>query len=382
MNVALPAAFSLVPIMLSAQGMHVHHAFQDVCNGYIYYDQFADSVVWSTGDVGYMLSDLAPGTYGFQIFEGGQMVDQGTSEVELVGWNFTSFNADPYLYPGLVMFVGTIEVPHCVGQIFDGVCCLPDPEQTTLMVFQDGSPYAVTEVPGQIVEAGDCNGCASVQCAYSVFFFLAEPGHAYTVGLNDVSCAGEVLADTTILAPSCANLELVTAVMDATSGQSNGSISLVDVIPDLTEPYPIQAPVTGLAYLIQLPEEVQLGVFEGVSSAEWTGLPIGEYLLVFMPDASCQGHSVVLQVGTSTALNDAGPGSGLRVFPTVADRTIALLSDGSGPIDLRIVDLHGREVVKEQVVAGSFPVDALVPGHYVIVAEQGGSTLRTRFIKR
>lgn len=364
--------------------MHVHHAFQDVCTGYMYYDEFADSVVWSTGDVGYMLSDLAPGTYGFVVYENGQVVNQGSREVELVDWNFTSFNGDPYMIPGLVMFSGTLEVPHCVAQIFDGVCCMPDPAQTTLFVLQDGMPYPTTEVLWfDLNEAGECTGCTGLNCTYWVFQFLAPPGHVYTVGLNDPVCAGVVMSDTTIVAPSCANLELVMEVMDATNGQSDGSIVFVQAIPDPNEPYPIQAPVTGSALLYQMPDGELIGNFDNVASAVWDGLPSGEYVLTFMPDAQCQMHSITLLVGTGTTTAMDGVDEGrLRVFPAVADEVLYVISEHNGPIQIRILDLQGRVVANDRMFAGPYAVESLVPGPYLLIAEQDGTVIRTRFIKR
>lgn len=373
----------LMPSAGSAQGMHVHHAFQNVCEGYMYYDEFADSVVWSTGDVGFSLYDLAPGFYGFEVYQNGQIVNQGTREVELVGWNFTSFGGDPYIFPGLVMITGTLDVPHCVGQIFTGVCCMPDSADTPLLVFQDGVPYPFTEVSlFDLDQPGECNGCTQVLCTYASFRFLAPPGHVYTVGVNDTACAGLVMSDTSITTPSCANLELVTQVVNASSGQADGAITLVQAIPDPNEPYPIQAPVTGTASLHQLPDGVNMGTFENVASAYWEGLSLGEYLLSFIPDAGCQSHSVTLEVGTGTTIEEQGRSSGVRAFPTADGRSIYLITDREGPVHVRIMDVNGRVVLQHQFTVGAVPIDDLAPGAYFVQAEQGGVTYRTRFNKQ
>lgn len=371
----------LSPFVAPGQGMHVHHAFSNVCQGYMYYDEPVDSVVWSTGAVGPELFNVPPGNYGFTAYVNGQVVNQGNPVVEEVGWNFFLV-ADPYSYPGHAFISVTLEVPHCVSQIFTDVCCHPDPAQTNIVVYQDGMEYPTTDVPIWITEDGDCNGCSSVNCDYGLALFLAPPGHEYTIGVNDATCAGLVMADTSVIANSCANLQLLTEVVDASPGQMDGTITFVEAVPDPTEPYPIEAPVSGTVQLIQMPDGVLMGEFPNATTAQWTGLPTGEYVLYFIPDQPCQPHTVPVLVGTATGLGDVQPVSTLRLFPTVADHSIQLASTVSSPIHLRITDVRGRMVMNQRIPAGSFSVDHLTPGMYGVLAEQDGSVLRTRFIKR
>lgn len=371
----------LFPAMASAQGMHVHHAFTNVCQGYMYYDEPVDSIVWSTGAMGTELFNVPPGTYGFTAYVNGQVVNQGNPVVEEVGWNFF-LTTDPYLYPGSAFMTANLEIPHCASQIFSGVCCHPEPGVTDIIVYQDGVVYPTTEVPVQLLSDGDCIGCENVNCDYWPVRFLAPPGHIYTIGVNDPTCAGLVMADTSVVAPSCANLQLLTEVVDASPGQADGVVTLMEAIPDLTEPQPIEAPVAGTAQLIKLPEGIAMGMFTNATTAQWTGLTAGEYTLYFRPDQPCQAHTIPVLVGTATGLGDVEPASALRLFPNVADQAIQLSSTASGPIHLRITDMRGREVVNTRLPAGPFPIDALAPGMYGVVAKQGGSALRTRFIKR
>lgn len=372
----------LPPIVTSAQGVHTHHAFQGVCDGYAYYDEFADSVVWSTGFVGWMLADLAPENYGFTAYLNGQVVNQGAFDVELVGWHI-SLIADPYSSPGLVLFTGQLEVPHCADQIFDGLCCDPDPSQTSLLVLQDGEAYQLAEVIfPELNEEAECAGCEQVQCDYSLFGFYAPPGHLYTVGVNDQLCAGLVMADTSIITPSCGNLELVIEETDTETGQSDGSVAFIEAIPDTTEPFAIAAPVTGTAFLYLLPDGVLMGMFENAASAMWEGLAQGDYLLVFMPDAFCQTHSAQVHVGGTTDLSDRPGTGGLRIYPAVADRHIQVASESTLPVDVRIMDIHGRVVLNERTMTGPLPLQFLVPGTYLLLAQQGDWVLRTRFLKQ
>ena len=365
-----------------AQGMHVHHAFANACNGYMYYDESVDSVVWSTGHVGPTLDDLPPGSYGFTAYQNGVVVNEGVREVELVEWSI-GFSADPSLYANAFFMSGTLEVPHCVSQIFSGVCCMPDPEQTVLTVFQDGEPYSLTEVPGiELDQIGECAGCVQLECAWWVYMFIAPAGHVYTLGLNDPVCQGLVMLDTVFVAHSCENLQLVTEVADANGGQANGSVTFVEAIPDPSEPYPIEAPVSGTASLYRMEDGHLEGYFQNAVSAQWEGLSEGAYLLTFTPDAACPMQSTIIQVGTTTSIDGPADRSSLGLFPTVTDGPIQLVSSSMDPVHLRIIDAQGRVVRNESRVPGSFFVDDLATGVHILIAEQGPNRLRARFIKR
>jgi hypothetical protein len=371
----------MFPTCLPAQGFaHVHHAFDNVCNGFIYYDGLADSVVWSTGEVGPMLSDLVPGFYGFTAYLNGQVVDQGTREVELSAWNII-ISGHPSFFPSLFEISGAVEVPNCVAQIFDGLCCEPDPAQTSITILQDGIPYPLIDVfsPGA---AGESFGCVNVDCDFNQFLALLPYGHSYAVIVNDPTCAGIVTGDTAIIAHSCANLYVETQVVDATPGQANGSIALLEAIPDPNEPYPIQSPVSGTALLYLLPDETLIGFQTGVTSALWTGLASGDYRLVFGADQGCQPYVDTLHVGDATTIHPSRVSNGLSLFPTVTEGNAQLISDEAGPIELWVLDINGAVLVHELMPPGTLAVQGLAAGMYVLKARQGTSELIARFIRR
>ena len=58
-------------------GVRVEHALENACNGNLRYyneQELVDSVVWSTGYVGWNLTDVPPGTYGYELFLDGSVV--------------------------------------------------------------------------------------------------------------------------------------------------------------------------------------------------------------------------------------------------------------------------------------------------------------------
>lgn len=362
-------------ILLSAaafgQEVYVSHAFPGACGGGITVNG-ADSVHWSTGDTGPVLL-APPGTYGLEVYVDGAIVMEGTRTIELNGWEFELTTIPSW--DGL-QISGPVSVQHCGTSIFNVPCCTPDPEQTTVFVLQDGQPYTPT---------GTCMGCTDVFCAYTLVMITGLPyGHVYNVGLNDPTCAGAALS-MDILAPSCANLELVTVVTATQPGQATGSIVVEEAIPDPTEPLPIEAPVAGMFLLIDLGTQTPIGPPQTGTSAEWTGLAAGTYGVQLVPDAGCQAalDTVVVTDGLNTGLAGSPTGPRLGIAPSVTDAWLQVSGGGAAPVHVRIIDPNGR-VVREVQVPPSSPiaVGALAPGTYVAELRQGDVVERVRFVRR
>lgn len=365
----------LLPFTAFSQGVHVHHAFENVCDGYMLYSGSADSVVWSTGHVGWTVDDLTPGTYGFEAFADGQVVEQGTREVEVFGWEFGPLQASYYSADAFTL-TGSLSIQHCFVKLFNSLCCHPAPEETTVLILQDGEPYPVT--------SENCESCMQVHCDYSFFIALGLPfGHIYDVGVNDPTCSGVTMMGMNMIAHSCANLEVITEVVASTPGQTNGAITLVEAIPDPNEPYPISSPVLGTATLYDVTTMEPVEMFEGVGTAMWSGLAAGSYELYFSPEEYCQTSVTVIEVSSgTTGLDEVASRSELRVFPTITDGTLQLSAVNEEAIDLRIMDVHGREVMRESQAPGSLDVGALPSGPYVARMQQGPIVASARFIKR
>lgn len=351
--------------------MHVHHAFDNVCNGSMYYDEAVDSVVWSTGDVGLELTNLLPGTYGFQAYLNGAVVNEGERVVEQNGWD-VQVSSHP-IFSG-IQLSGQVSVAHCQTSIFNNSCCIPDPATTELRVLQDGLPFSIPQ----------CMGCTDVQCAFTPFQIEGLPyGHAYQLMVVDPVCAGDVLLPAgPIIAHSCAELEVVTDVTPASAGEANGSITFLEAIPDPTEPYPISAPVVGTATLRHVNTMEVVAAYEHVGTAVWSDLAAGEYLLTYSPDEGCQLYSAIVQVGAGTTGIQEDRASSLRVFPTITEGTLQLVAPGQGPVEVRICDVQGLELFRQHVAPGMIDVTALPVGTYLATMQQGTTVQRTRFIKR
>ncbi|HRH68356.1 MAG TPA: T9SS type A sorting domain-containing protein [Flavobacteriales bacterium] len=363
-------AFGL-PARATAQfEVHVHHEFPGVCGGDItVLGSGFDQVVWSTGDEGPTLF-APPGMYGFTIYDNGAVVLEGEREIGSNGWD-AQIQVLP-LFDG-IQLSGPVSVAHCGTAIFEAPCCTPDPAQTSFEVRQDGVLYT----PQQ------CLGCSNIQCAYNLIMVSGLPyGHEYSWSINDQACAG-VTQVGEVTAHSCANLELEMEVVDAIGGGNTGSITVLGAIPDPTEPLPIEAPVLGDFRLFDNASGEPVGELQTGGAASWEALPPGEYLLAFVPDQLCRTANRTITI-TDGAMIGERTSDPLDLRPNIADDHVVVPSSlGLAPVDLRIVDLHGRVVmVLGGVPPGRVPVGELAPGQYVLIADRGGDVFRARFIKR
>ncbi len=366
----LPFAVLCQPLTCMAQvEAHVHHAFPDVCDGsIIIMGSGFDEVVWSTGDTGPELF-APPGEYGFSVFDNGDLVLEGVRTIGSNGWE-VEVQAIP-VFDG-IQLSGTVELAHCGTSIFNAPCCTPDPAQTTFVVFQDGTPYMPTE----------CIGCSNIQCAYGLVMVSGLPyGHVYTYAINDPACSG-LVSYGAITAHSCANLQLELEVADAIGG-STGSIGILEVVPDPTEPLPLSTPVTGVFRLFDNMSGEPVGDAQEGGTALWTDLAPGEYMVVFISAELCQPNTRVVSISGATTTEEHVKGS-VDLYPRVAADFIALtLTGGPGTVDVDIFDMKGRRVLRSSRVSSArIPVSQLAPGPYVVMASGTGEVLRARFIKQ
>lgn len=363
------AAATAGPMMVHAQvEVLVSHAFPGVCQGSIMIAE-ADSVHWSTGATGWILN-AAPGTYSYTYYEDGEATT-GQREIGSNGWDVQLI---PMATFSGLQISGQVSVEHCGTSNFNTPCCVPDAATTELRILQDGIPFTVP----------DCLGCSEVQCSFGQFQIQGLPyGHAYQLVVVDPTCAGEVITPAgMVIAHGCANLEVITEVDAATTGQADGTITLVQAVPDPSENYPISAPVVGTAMLRNATTMEEVATFEHVGTAVWGNLEAGEYLLIFSPDEGCQQYSTTVQVGSGTTGVSEASSAGLKLFPTLTEGDLQLAAPGEGPVVVRITDAQGREVLRSRQVAGTVDVASLSAGTYVATLQQGDTSLHTRFIKR
>lgn len=349
---------------LSAQ-TYVYHAFPDVCDGRILVTD-ADSVHWSNGDIGMELV-APPGTYSYTAYFDGVAIE-AERVIESHGWE-VQMMAQPY--SGGLQLIGNVSIAYCGSSLWNHPCCSPD--EVELHLLQDGEPYAIQ----------DCWGCSGVGCDPGSFLIgELSFGHEYQLLIVDPTCAGTVIHPAGMaIAHSCANLEVITEVVDPTEGASDGTIHFVEAIPDPNEPYPISAPVIGTAILMDALTLEIIDLFIQVTSATWEGLAAGNYLLTFYADEGCQTYTDTLAVGTFSTGVIAGSGSiDLRLFPAVTDGILQVVSQAGGPVSIDIHDMHGR-LVHSMVVHDRIELDHLPAGAYIATMEQGGRQLRARFIK-
>lgn len=369
-----------VVLMTAVQGQciaHRVHAFPDVCDGAIWLEcsVAVDSIVWSDGQVGFAIQGTA-GTYSYEAYDNGAIVASGAPVIQSNGWVIEGI--DSYSSDFGFHLLGWASIAHCATSIYESPCCLPGQEDVQVFAVQDG-----------VLPIGPpCSGCANYGCYGTTFMWSQlEFGHEYCVRVVDSHCGVTVDAtDQCVIAHSCEGLVLETQVLPSLPGDNTGVIELIEAVPDTTEPYPIYSPVLGMINLISLTEGQPVGVpLINAGTAIWTGLDTGWYVVEFHPNPVCQIARDTLYVPpeTNTAVGNEAMRPVLRMAPTLTDGTLRLSSStGTAPINVRIVDGHGRTVLTGALTPGPFSIEALPPGPYVLVATQGQALLRSRFIKR
>ena len=353
---------------------YIAHAFPGVCDGQVSLECEVDSVVWSTGEVSNTLYAPA-GTYSYTAYLNGAVVSANSVTIESNGWNFNG-SIHGMAWGSTYAITGNASVAHCGTSIYNFPCCHPGSAGTDVYLLQDG--VNTLQQP--------CVICTDVSCTNATFIFQeVQYGHQYVVCISDPACMGTCATDEPIVVPSCANLELGSLITSSIPGQNTGSIELIAAIPDTTEPYPIEAPVTGTISLSWLDGTPVGSTLLNAGSGLWTGLDTGWYVLSFQPDAGCQAARDTLYVPaeTNTGVVRLPSIHVLSIAPTVTDAALRISSSaGSAPVRIRILDIHGRTLVTALAPPGLLSIESLPPGAYVLIASQGEATLRARFIKR
>jgi hypothetical protein len=376
----------LLPILATGQcgANYIYHPFGTCTEGRV--DFFCsvptDSVVWSTGGTMHELNSsplLPPGTYTWQAYHNGEVIQTGEVEIEQLEWHIAPPSLN-WTGGGAMISVGEVMVPYCTSE-WQTPCCVPVDSLTYMHLVQDGTTEMVTE---------SCFGCEQYYwgngpCGYSgaTWFSNVPTGHSYTVRLYDLAC-GNIVDDTTvIIAHGCDNLELMHEEVGTLPDVPLGEIHLLEAVPDPSEPYPLQAPVIGTAKLYRGPDGFdQVGdAFENVASASWTELEAGDYRLEFTPEAGCNRVLRPVHVATTTSI---GPGvhvgALLQVVPTADPGRITIRTAQGIVTNAQVLDAMGRMVPIHKLADGSYHMGTPPPGTYLVRALVGGSMATTRFV--
>ena len=360
------------------QVLQIGHEFPGVCLGHVWLDcSGVDSVVWSNGSQAFVLTAPA-GSYSFSAYSNGVFVGSGGASIESHGWELDGGGFGGATGNSQFLISGWPWIPYCNTSIFNSPCCSPQ-QPVEVFLVQDG----VT------VMQPACMGCHNAQCSGGTTLFHDVPcGHEYTFRIVDPDCAGTYdILSSPIIAPNNANLYLDTLVVGSIPGLNTGSITLLEAIPDTTEPFPIHSPVTGTIYLFEgLVGSNPVGpYFTEALSGIWNALDTGYYRLQFTPNLGCQTIVDTIYVPAVLNVGEKEPPitSALSIAPSITDMTLTLRSKGSAErVWIIIRDAYGRVVLEASDTPGPFSVERLVPGPYFLTAVQGREELRARFIKR
>lgn len=379
--------FGLLPFLAAGQcGMfYRYHPFGTCTEGWVDINCSVpmDSIVWSTGDVMLTLGSspaLPPGTHTWQVYSSGEVIQTGEVEMEQLEWQI----ADAHLSwtgGGAMISVGAVEVPYCTS-MSQTPCCVPVDSLTYLRLVQDGATEMVTE---------SCYGCTGYNwgngpCGYpgASWFANVPTGHTYTVRLYDLACGNVIDLQAMLVAHSCDNLVLSIEEVGTEPNAMTGEVHLLEAVPDVTEPLPLQGTVTGTARLLRgLDGFEQVGdVLNGVASASWTDLDTGYYRVSFIPDAQCNHVTQVVHVSTSTSIGPEAeaPGAVLQVGLTADRDRITVRTTQGIASHVEMLDALGRKVPIRKLADGPYHIGAAVPGTYIVRAMVSGAMVTAKFI--
>lgn len=334
-----------------------------------------DSVVWSNGQTGPTATDLAPGTYSYQVYSNGELVQEVT-DVEVVQKAWSISNLHPDLMGSGPTISGWAEVPDCCDSHWYFLCCSPEDSLSYARLVQDGTTEITVE---------PCMGCdvqPGLPTLGGMFWFGNVPtGHTYTVRIYD-SC-GNVTDDTTeIVLNACDNLNLEVETSGAQPGGLMGEVDLLAAVPDTTEPYPLHAPVTGTATLYRgLGGTDIVGSYTGVASAAWTGLDTGYYRVEFIPDAGCNRVVKTVHLSTTTGLGEYAPTPTFQLVPGQDPDQIMVRAQGGVATHIEMVGTLGQRVPVRGLGNGLYDISTVPPGLYLVSVKVGGAVLSGKFLR-
>ncbi len=356
-------------------GDHIYHPFGSCTAGYIALacpDEI-DSVVWSNGQVGFE-AHLTPGVYAWQAYANGEVV-QSSSGIEIVQLAWSISDVQNYWMDNTGFTIsGWAEVPWCGTSAWNAPCCSPESELTYMRLVQDGTTEITT---------GPCAGCDSMPCHGSTFRFGGVPtGHSYTVRLYDLGCGNMVDDTTQIIAHACDSLKLVVETTGTPPGNLQGAIVLVEAQPDTTEPYPLQAPVSGVAALYRgLEGWDMVGTMINGSSATWAGLDTGYYRVVFTPDAACNRITETVHISVPVGLEDPTHSPKVAISQTDDPGKIMVRVENGVPVQVRMFSALGQEVAIRKLGGGLYDIGALPMGMYVVKFHVGSAIHSCKFVR-
>ncbi len=342
-------------------GPYVHHPIWPQVEGYAYVNlsecgaQYT-GVLWDNGATTELAQGLAVGMHTVALYVGNTPVETLQFEVEQLAWDL---GQQVYTSAGALTVSVYVQLPYCGTQIFNNHACDPIPEQTWVYLLQDG--IAVDSV-------------APVACPlfYHAWTDL-DFGYTYQTLLLEQGGCGSTALGQLVPTYSCEGAAL-DLVAEAGGGLDQGSIAVAGVLPSPQAPVPPPLPLTGTFLLFAMPDFEQVDSEQLGSSAAWTGLPWGDYLVFFVADSLCAPVQLEVTIDATTGVavhrSDAP-----ALWPVPANDV--LYWNARRPASVQVTDLQGR-VVLQGTNTTQLEVRALVPGTYLLHFADGG---RRAFVK-
>lgn len=323
----------------------------------IHLDECTDAtgVLWDNGATTVDVDSLSVGPHTVTFFNGADPIQTIPFTIEQQYWD---------LHQSVHTMTGAIEVSiaaaidRCTPQIFDGLVCPPDPAQTVVRLLQDGIVI---------------DSLTPVDCIYTTHFWPGLPfGHTYS---TEVLSTGNCITHgqgPVVTAYDCSGVAIdPQAAYEQTSG--TGSITVAGIDPGPPGPFSPPSPIAGTFMLVDADMNV-IGDAAG-SSAEWSGLALGSYTVIFANENLCSPvvANVVLDVSSGIGYHTIAPRA---LWPVPVSNTLHW--SGSGTHRIMILDMVGRAVLRS---SGSDHIDvaSLAPGNYLL---QLDSDPPRRFLKR
>lgn len=341
-----------------SQGLHRYHPVWPNTMGYCTssYEEY-DAYLWDNGNTGAYSGDLAVGDHQVICYIGGVAVDTNQFTIEQSEW---------VLNQTVLGNAGeTVEVdiwaevqPYGAGGIWNDLACPPVSSSTKAILFQDGMAVdTLTNV----------NKVGSMKQWDNLPY-----GHAYHVKVVDLGPCGSYTEAPDVQTYVLDGGQFVMNVHAAANG-ANGSIEVLDYIPDPLALPALPAELTGNVRLAQYPSEDYIGS-RPLGSALWDNLGTGYYHVYFGPSdivATSADTVVFVDFATGFGAPRTGPDDALVVWPQPATTEIHWRAIKAG--DVQVIDHRGR-IVAHGPNEGKLNVSDLPSGVYVLRA--GSRTAR------
>jgi len=359
------ALFVLVDLAGWSQcGPYVHHPIWPATEGYAYVNlvecgaQYTGQL-WDNGATTDLANGLSVGPHTVVLYVGNTPVETLQFEVEQLAWDL---GQQVYTMAGALTVSGWAELPYCGTQIFNNHACPLDPDQTVLYLLQDGIAVDSLSPVACPVFQYFCTNLA-FGSTYQVMLQAHGACGAFALGqlVNTYNCEGAVLD----------------LVAEAGAGMDQGSITVTGVVPAGQAAVPPPLPLTGTFMLMAMPEYEQVGSQQLGSTANWSGLPWGNYLVFFSADSLCAPVQMELTIDGTTGIGGANSAAGLApaIWPVPASNV--LYWNAQRPSTVQVTDLQGRSVLQSRNTA-QLDVSTLVPGSYLLHFADG---TRRAFVK-